>query len=129
MAFLTSLVRIVLVAPIVLAPALAPRIAAAQTLIAPGIDGGGTSLDRGGGERHSVSIGQLGASGALLDSNDRPRLVGGIGGVLVAETVPEPGTGSAIALAILGLTALRPRRSSTRRHDARNGPPMQEDRS
>lgn len=97
-----------------------PLLAAGQAIVAPGIDGGGSSLERSGGDRHQLSVGQLGGSAALVDANEQPRLVGGIGGVLVAGSVPEPGMESALPLAILGLAALRRRNLAANRQREEN---------
>ena len=115
-------VRLVLMLPFLLAP----LHATAQTLVAPGVDGGGASFEDSAARKHAVSIGQLGASGSLLDASDRPRLVGGIGGLLSAESVPEPGMGSALPLAIASLAAFRLRR---RAEDHRRPRTLYEDRS
>jgi len=97
---------------------IATPLASAQELVAAGVDAGGSSLETSQAERHAVSVGQTGASGALLDSSGRPRWVGGIGSVLAAERVPEPGFATALPLAILTLAFFRQERSPARRRPA-----------
>lgn len=97
---------------------IATSLASAQELVASGVDGGGASLETSRSERHSVGVGQMGASGALVDSSGRPRWVGGIGGVLAAESVPEPSFAAALPLAILTLVCFRQERAPARRRPA-----------
>ena len=86
---------------------LASRPGTAQELIAPGVDGGGTSLAGSANAQQAVSLGQTGGSAALIDAGGHPRWVGGIGGVLAAQSVPEPSVGHALPLALVLLSGLR----------------------
>ncbi|MEZ4333175.1 MAG: hypothetical protein R3F35_15550 [Myxococcota bacterium] len=86
---------------------LASGSATAQELIAPGVDGGGASWTGSTNAQQAVSLGQTAGSAALVDAGGHPRWVGGIGGVLAAQSVPEPSQAHALPLALALLAGLR----------------------